>query len=358
MVQIQKDFPTLAHCTYLNTAANGLIAKPVLEWRRRHDLLLLNNGESLRAEHRYLLEDVRKKLGNFFGASAQEIALVPNFSLAINMVLESLPEGQKILLLNHDYPSVNWPVEHRDFNVCYAAIDEHLEQNIEDAIEMHRPDILILSLVQWLNGVKIDLEYLKRIKQNYPNLLLIADGTQYLGTENFVFADSAIDVLAASFYKWLTAGFGNGFLAIKKSVMNSIFPKAIGFNSAETFDSDADSTAFMKHFEPGHLDTLSFGSVAQAIEYFENHNPTKIYQHIALLAKKAKKEFTDLGLLRSDTLNRSNHSSIFNIKGDQELMNKLKERNIIVSPRGGGIRVSFHFYNSEEDLERFLEVVR
>lgn len=40
------------------------------------------------------------------------------------------------------------------------------------------------------------------------------------------------------------------------------------------------------------------------------------------------------------------------------MFEKLKANNIICSPRGGGIRVSFHYYNSIEDLERLMEVMK
>ena len=72
----------------------------------------------------------------------------------------------------------------------------------------------------------------------------------------------------------------------------------------------------------------------------------------------AKSAFMDLGLLNDTIVNRENHSPIFNIKGDAVLFQKLKKNNIICSQRGGGIRVGFHFYNSEEDLEALLEILK
>ena len=358
MEEIRKHFPALDSCTYLNTASNGVVPKPVIDWRRQHDLDLMNQASIFRDKHKSHIEEIRKVVADFFTVSVQETALVPNFSLGINMVLESLPEGQKILLLKNDYPSVNWPVETRDFNVCYADVNEHLERNIEEAVAKHRPDILMFSMVQWLNGIKIDLDFLKQLKDNNPELLLIADGTQYLGTENFNFAESGIDVLGASTYKWLTAGYGNGFIFIKDSARNRIFPKAIGFNSAEKFSSTATDTTYMKHFEPGHMDTLNYGSLEQAILFVKSQGKQELYNHIATLSKKAKSRFAENGLLRNDTLFREKHSSIYNLKGDSGLFQKLKDNNIIASMRGDGIRVSFHYYNTEDDLERLMEVLK
>ncbi|WP_042492280.1 aminotransferase class V-fold PLP-dependent enzyme [Aequorivita sublithincola] len=357
MEDLRKHFPALESCIYLNTASNGVIPKPVIEWRRQHDLDLMNHASVFRDKHKLHIEQIRQKVADFFDASPDEIALVPNVSFAINTVLEGLPKGQKVLLLKDDYPSINWPVETRDFDVCYAEIDENLEKNIEAAVAKHKPDVFMFSIVQWLSGIKIDFEFLKGLKDKHPNLLLIADGTQYLGTENFSFADNAIDVLGASAYKWLTAGYGNGFIMVKESARERIFPKTIGFNSAEKFESLATETTFMKHFEPGHQDTLNYGSLEQAMLFQEKLGNDNIYQKIASLSAKAKGHFTEMGLLKNDTLLREKHSSIFNLKGDRELFKKLQEYDIICSPRGGGIRVSFHYYNTEEEIDKLIGVL-
>ncbi len=357
MKEIRNHFPILSSATYLDTAANGLIPDLVFDWRRQHDLDLMEQAATFRANHQVRIEQIRKTVSGFFNATLDDIALIPNFSFGINMVLEGLPKGQKVLLLKNDYPSVNWPVETRDFNVCYAEIDEKLEENIEAAIAKHRPEIFIFSLVQWLNGIKIDFEFLKRLKSYNPQLLIIADGTQYLGTEKFSFATSPIDVLAASSYKWLTAGYGNGFIVIRKSAREKISPKTIGFNSASSFESEAADTTFMKHFEPGHQDTLNYGSLEQSILFVESLGEEKLYENIKTLSANAKMRFSEMGLLKNDTLLRQDHSSIFNLKLDKSVFQKLKENNIIASLRGGGIRVSFHYYNSEDDLERLIEVL-
>lgn len=357
MEEIRKHFPALFTCTYLNTASNGVIPKPVIDWRRQHDLDLMHHASNFRDNHKIHIEQIRNKVAEFFGSTPLETALVPNFSFGINMVLDGLPEGQKILLLKNDYPSVNWPVETRDFNVCYAEIDENLEKNIEEAVARHKPEIFIFSIVQWLNGIKIDFNFLSELKKQHPDLLIIADGTQYLGTEDFNFSESAIDVLGASTYKWLTAGYGNGFLMVKEAARSRIFPKTIGFNSAEKFESEATETAYMKHFEPGHQDTLNYGSLEQSILFVESLGKERLYKNIKTISELAKQRFSEKGLLKDDVLLRNNHSSIFNIRGDGSVFQKLKENNIIASLRGDGIRVSFHYYNSEDDLEKLLEVL-
>ena len=203
----------------------------------------------------------------------------------------------KFLLLKGDYPSINWPVEARNFDRCYAQIDERLEENIKEAVLQHSPDVLCLSIVQYISGIKIDLNFLKELKRDHPDLIIIADATQYIGTELFRFRESGIDILSASCYKWMNAGNGNAFTCFKQEIVDRIKPKFTGFNSVQGFKNDRGS--FMGHFEPGHQDLMSFGSLKKAIDLKNDDGMKNIQQHIKSLSSKAKGELEDRNLLSS-----------------------------------------------------------
>ncbi|PKA83328.1 selenocysteine lyase/cysteine desulfurase [Ulvibacter sp. MAR_2010_11] len=357
MEDLRKEFPVLSKYIYLNTASSGLISKSLVSWRQSHDIALHKDASVFRDLHKEHIKSIRRTAGRFFGAAENEIALLPNYSFGLNTLLEGLPKSNKVLLLNKDYPSINWPFEQRGFQLCYTDIDENLENNILQAVAEHQPDVFAFSIVQYLNGIKLDFDFLKQLKAYHPNLLLVADGTQYLGTEVFNFSESPIDVLGASCYKWLLAGYGNGVFMIKTEAQSKIHPSTIGFNSADAVFGNRDEIPFMKHFEPGHQDTLNYGSLEQAILNLEAIGMEDVSEKIATLSKKAKLRFTELGLLEDAVVKRSKHSNIFNIKGDSALFQKLKEQKIICSERDKGIRVSFHFYNTEADLETLCKIL-
>jgi selenocysteine lyase/cysteine desulfurase len=265
MKELKKEFPVLDRYTYLNTASCGLISQSLVAWRHEHDKRLLTGGSVFRDTHKDQIKSIRASVAGFFDASEHETALVPNFSFGFNTLLGGFTPRSKILLLKTDYPSINWAVENRDFETCYAEIDANLELNIEEAVRLHQPDMFAFSLVQYLNGIKINLEFLKRLKAYHPNLILVADGTQFLGTTQFSFLQSGIDVLGASCYKWMLSGYGNGLFMIKESTQKNIFPKTVGFNSADAVYSQRDAISFIKRFEPGHQDTLNYGSLEQKL---------------------------------------------------------------------------------------------
>src|SRR3546814_481911 len=136
--------------------------------------------------------------------------LVPNFSFAFNTLLEGLAPSHRFLLMEEEYPSIHYPVMGKGFPCHFVAPHGALEERILDAIKKFKPTVFVFSVVHYITGVKIDLNFVRQLKVDFPDLILIADGTQYCGTEAFNFEDSGIDVFAASAYKWMLAGYGNG----------------------------------------------------------------------------------------------------------------------------------------------------
>src|SRR5690606_18517518 len=191
-------------------------------------------------------------------------------------------------------------------------------------------------------GIKIDLDFINRLKKKYRDTLFVADGTQYFGTEGFNFAESEIDIIGSSGYKWMLAGFGNGFLAFKEHIKNEIFKESFKYDAREE-DFLKNKNHLTNHFEPGHHDTLNFGSLKFSIENtFNKIGIDEIESHLNELSVYAKEKFTELNLLDEAVVKRNIHSTIFSLNADESALKKLKDKDIICSIRGGKVRVSFH----------------
>jgi selenocysteine lyase/cysteine desulfurase len=358
MLEVRKEFPVLSHTVYANTAAFGLMNEKLQEWRQEHDLDYLVGGSAMKMESMELLSETRNEVGDFFGCHRHRVALLPNFSLGLNAVAEGLDKSHHVLLLKGDYPSLNWPFESRGFKISYADIDENLEDNITDKIKGGGVSVLAISLVQWLSGIRIDLEWLKGLKQTFPQLIIIADGTQFCGSTEFRFRDSGIDILGASGYKWLLAGTGNGFMLFDEGVSDRINVKQTGFNSANADPGGREGIRFAKYFEPGHLDSLCFGSLNFALKKLKQIGMDRISAHNRQLGKLAKAHFEELGILALPVVRRKWHSNIFNIEGDERIYHHLTRHKVGCSQRGGGIRLSFHCYNADKDINRIVEILK
>lgn len=358
MEKIRKEFPVTRKGIYANTAVYGPMYESLLDWRQEHDLDFLLHGSEMRNRSLKIISDTRSTVGQFFNCKRENVALVTNFSTGINLLLEGLRPKTKVLLIEGDYPSLNWPFESRDFDVCYLKIGTDFEQRIQEKIRLENVEVLALSLVQWLDGFLVDLNFLKELKNTNPNLIIVADGTQFCGSRTFDFKISGIDVLGASAYKWLLSGYGNGFMLFSDEVQERFDLSTLGFNAANSDLDKKESIRFAKRIEPGHLSCLNFGSLKFSLDFLTGIGMDAITEHNKQLSLKAKQVFSELGLLHKAIVARDTHSTIFNINGNEAMLNKLTQNNVLCAQRGNGIRLSFHFYNTQNEIDEVVKILK
>lgn len=341
---------------YLTTPGSGLLPITSKEWRLKRDIDFFSTATDLREKQGEFNLAVKKSIAEFFKVAIQNVYNTPNFSTGFNTLLDRLPKDSKILLLEGDYPSVNFPVISRGFQYVTACIDEQLEEHIIHAIEKHQPSVFILSIVQYISGIKINLEFIKQLKSQFPELLIIGDGTQFLGTEVFDFSQSGFDIVGASGYKWLLGGFGNGFILVSPYGKQVLFPN-LATQDLEIDKMWAGKSIDQLYFEPGHIDTLAQGTLQKGLAFFKEHGLENTAAYTRSLVQTAKAELSKRKILSQVVVNRAETSTIFNLQIDQRHYTMLMENNIKCFPRGNGIRIGFHLYNDENDLEKLLSII-
>jgi len=351
------DFPLLEECTYLNTAYTGLIPRSTYQWRKDHEHAFFTKGSLFREGHRALFEELRVTVSRLYNSDPAHVAFVPNFSIGYNILLDGLPTASRVLGLKDDYPVVNWAVQQRGFDHYLVEVHEQFEEDIYQAVKKFGPDVFVFSLVQYTDGLRLSETFLGQLKKDFPNLLLLADGTQFMGTEYYDFSSSAIDVIGCSGYKWMLSGFGNGVFLFKPGVEEVINPPTIGYNSADSVDGDYKAVPFFGKFEPGHLDTFNFGSMLNSLRYLSAIGLDKIGADNRRISRYAMQRLLERGLLDRSLLEREVHSTIYNVQIEEETAKLLKEKGVICAQRGGGTRISTHFYNGTQDIDRFLELL-
>ena len=337
------EFPALENKIYLDTARSGLMFNELLRWRKEHEIDFLNNGSQFRLNHEILLEKTRAEINNFLGSNNLTTFLVQNFSIGLSLLLKSIKSEKSVLIVKNDYSSIINQVSFSGLSYNFVNNDFDVEAQILDGINKYNPDLFIFSIVQHIDGTLIDLDFIKEIKKDFPHILIIADGTQFCGTKFFNFQDSEIDILISSGYKWMLGGYGNGFISFNHRHHKSHFK--------------IDRQHFINLFEPGHHDTLNFGSLLFSLEKMSNFGLDEIEKKINTLSLYALEKLKRKKLLTPKIIKRSSHSNIFNIKGDKKLYQQLLSNNVICSQRGDGIRISLNFFNTKEEIDYFLSII-
>lgn len=342
---------------YLNTPKNGLMPRAHIQWRRQFDEAFHHVNSELRDQHPQLLQDVKMDISRLFNCPEQFLYLVPNFSFGYNVLLDGLPRGLKFAILEDDYPSVNYPVQSRGFNFKVIGTREgNLEEHILSVINKDKPDVLSLSIVQYISGLKIDLAFIKQLKKDNPDLIIIGDATQYLGTETFNFLDSGFDAVAGSGYKWLMAGFGNGYMMLSDQLQAMLYVD----ERQRPLPAEpmlAGKSVIDLYFEPGHQDTLAYGTLAQSIRFYNELIMSDIEIYLEQLKDYAYQVFGERNWLLPVVKGRCCKSSLINLQVAPEKYPLLIQQGIRCFPRGTGIRIGLHLYNDKSDVDRLVSVL-
>lgn len=346
--------------TYLNTAACGLLDETILQQTNEfYQAMLTESSVASEFIRDKRIPEIRQNTASFLGASIEEIAFVPNFSYALNSIVQSLKGTEKVLLLKTDYPSVYEPFRINQFDITWieAAADGFTIDTavLKETLLREKIEILVISHVQWLSGFKLDIADIGAFCKEHQ-IIFIVDATQSLGAVEINMKRIPADVLIASNYKWMNAGFGTGVMYMSKSFQKQYSPVIGGHNSYTTKDGVWQYVPSVRSFEPGHTNLHGLLILDAAIRLKQAKGMAAIEAHNQKLTRQLLEEITDEILIGPRNLD--NRSSIVYLKADKQLQDYLKEQNVVVTRFNDVIRVSMHFYNSEADVTRFTDVLK
>ncbi len=354
-----NEYPGTQSKTYLNTAACGLISKGTAQKISAFNQRFLEEGshaaENWMAQH---WDDTRAAVGEFVGASLEDVALVPNFSYAYNALLETMGK-QRVLVYENDYPSLLLPLQLKSFDIHTFGAINHFAfdySEIEEELIKNEIQLLAISHIQYRTGYKADLNKLGQLCKRL-NVRLIVDATQSAGAVELNFSESNIDALIWSNYKWMNAGLGTGIICIKSGLLEQFQPKIGGYGSYEYKGEALVYQAGIKSFQPSHPNVLGYEGIASAIEEKQQIGISNIEKHNAELL-----QYLLVGLkARNKSIigdySAASRGGYLCMPYTEEQFDKLKQHRVIVTYREKTIRVAVHFYNTKADVDRFLNLV-
>ena len=359
ITSLRKKYPALAEQTYLNTASCGLISSATAAAAQQFYQQLLEQGGAPRNDWYAQIPLLRQEVADWLGAAADEIALLPNFSVACNYVARALTGCSRVLLLDSDYSSLTLPWLLPDYQVhyCSATPSGAIDLNgLEEQVKKHQIEVLAISHVQYASGFCIDLEALGRCCRDW-GVLLVVDATQSLGVIPVNLRTAPVDVLISSGYKWMTAGFGNALLFVRRALHDRLVVPAVGnnsFDNSPTVRSRSDLQFSARLLEVGHYDFASLWALRQALRELQSIGQAAIYQRVQDLTTYLYKHLPDSVEVVSE-YPEAHRSGITVLRGGVELERALHKQKIITSARPQGLRISLHFYNNEADIDHLCQ---
>ena len=313
------------------------------------------------------LEDARKIYASFIGARSTEIAFTHSTSEGMNIIAHLLAHRGHAISNDLEYPSSNLPWFNRGADMTIVR-----SRNGMVPLELIRKAIggktrtIVTSHVQYSTGFKQDLESLSEICDE-RDLYLVVNATQSVGALNFDVSKFGVDFAVANGHKWLLSSFGIGTLYIhdkllkKESGMNPTFYSQFGQVNREHFDNmkiRVSKTASRFELSTPHFPNVI--ALRAAIKYISRINIRRIEERIHYLTQYLIDRLAELKIQILSPLANTYRSAIivFKSRSPDQLVAYLRKRRIIVSARGGGVRVSPHFYNEESDIDKLISALK
>lgn len=371
--ELREDFPVTKRYTYLANAAITPIPMPVYNEVSKYYYDILNHGRTLWDEWDTKMEQTRDLFAKFIGAyNKEEIAFTHSTSEGMNIIAHMLSDKGIVISNELEFPSSNLPWLNKDKgNIVFVKARDENRVLIEDIGKMLKQNsekvkTVVTSHVQYSTGYRQDLEALGEITTK-NGLYFVVNSTQSLGALQFNVKDFGIDFMVSNGHKWMLSSFGIGALYIKKKYLRDAknfrpeFFSQSGQNRREKYENNMkiNMSNSARRFELGTPHFPNIIALNAAVRYISKIGITGIERRILKLSDYLIDCLGDMKLeILSPIEERKHRSGIILFKARKkkplEIVNELGKRRIIVSQRGVGIRVSTHFYNNEQDVDRLM----
>ncbi len=364
---IRKHFPILSHTTYLNSCSLGALsdraeatlADYLSRWNQR-------GAAAWYEEWMGQLGELRAAVARLQNAKTGEIALLPSTSAAVSMVAESVPQGRRnrVVVADLDFPTLpyQWMVK-PEIEVVRVRSRDGIGIDPEQFAEVvdDRTLFLATSHVFYSTGFVQDIARLAQIARDAGAFSLI-DGYQAAGQIPIDVAEAGVDFYTSGPLKWLCGGPGLSYLYVRGDLIPTLRPRITSwFSARDQFEFDAEKFEFHDDARRFELGTPSLPSVHLALgahRLLEEIGFAAIHDRIRALTDRLVDALREAGF-QLTIAPRASRSGIVMVQHScaKETVAALEVAGFVVDSRPGHVRVSAHFYNSEDEVGAFVEAL-
>ena len=384
MKTFRERFPVLKEWAYLETASTGLIPDFVYEGIKRYqDDRYYKGGDSIwhyddaDVDTLEMIERSKQSIAEMIGAEADEIAFGQSSTQMFTMVTEGIEYGPEdnVVAVGDGWIGNRfaWQKKQDQGLEVRFVQSRNGEVALEDIFSLcdGRTKAVTVNLVESQTGYRMDVEALGKYCDEH-DILFFVDGVQALGALKVDVKAANIDFLVGNDYKWMMNYCGTGFAYISKKIFKRIVHWGAGWMSdTNRFDTSKKCLELREdagRFEIGypHADGIyGMGLVAQ---HYNRIGAEKIEKYVCELADYLREQIEALPYVRNtyhfDGKNRCQIASVsvpveLNLKNEDfenaKVYAHLRDSNVEGERE---IRVSLHYYNNLEDVDRFVRVLK
>ena len=385
----REDFAMLENnIVYFDNGATTLkpkcVVDKIVEYYTKYTSNIHRGDYDAAVKTNELYDDTRNVVSRFINCSSDEVIFTSGTTMSINMVVfgfmkNVLKEGDEVLLTRSEHASNVLPwiklSEDIGIKIKYMELDKDFSLSVDSVKKSITDKTKVISIAHVTNviGDVRDIESIGNICKE-KGIYFCVDGAQSVPHMKVDFKNSNIDFLSFSGHK-MCGPTGVGCLISKKKYLDKIEPLCYGGGMNQYFESD-NSYELKKgvtKFEAGTPNIAGVIGLREAILYLMDIGMDNIHKHEMELKKYLIDGISKLSNIEVYNRNSSSGIVAFNINGvfAQDSSVYLNHYNIYV--RAGNhctkmlkddigvkntVRVSMYFYNTFEDVDKLLVVLK
>jgi selenocysteine lyase/cysteine desulfurase len=308
-------------------------------------------------------EAIRRQFAQFIGAKPDEVAVIYSTSHGISEIASSLKfeKRKKVVMGELDFPASGhiWLTQQlRGAKVTFleSVNDAVPLESYERAID-EETAIVPLTHVSYKNGARSNVEGVVRAA-HAKGAYVIVDGYQVCGTEPIDVHALDVDFYTSGTLKYLLGAPGLAFLYVKENLIEKLRPSITGAFAQKVLFQDS-----LKNFEPSltarryEMGTPAMPSIygsAPGLDMLQEIGLANVAAHIKKLRDALAKGLQALQIPLKTPLENPGPMLVVRSVNAEKLSMKLAESNIIASAKFDGLRISFHVYNTLDDVRSIL----
>jgi kynureninase len=368
LARYREDYPILAHTTYMNS--NSMGAMPRAAAAALQEYAAVWQHEGVEAWHRWpeVIDEVADSAAAFVGGGKGQTTLNQNvafFQASIATCIDWTGPRKKVVMTELQFPNVIYVWERfkeLGAELCLVKSDDGITVPTERILEAidERTAIVPVSHAIYVSGALLDIDAICKRSREVGALTMI-DVYQTAGVVPIDAQQWGADIVVGGSHKWLCSGPGTGFMWVRPGLTEELRPKITGWmGHADPFAFEPAPIRLAPggwHFMGGTPSVPAYYVAKAAYANLHEVGVERIRAHNMALCQIIIDRAQEAGLTIHSPLSHQQRTGFVAVDfpGSREVSQQLIAEHYKHDWRPGcGLRIGPHFYNTAEEVERFM----
>lgn len=368
--ELRDLFPITQKWIYFNHAVSSPLNLRALSAMSEIMEDMMNNGVANLGIWIKNIEETRESVASLLNASKDSIGFIRNYVEGLSLIAKGFnwSIGDNVLLLDMELE----PITYNWLNLGSEGVEVKFIPTREGKVSLEEiinvvdsnTRMIILSHVQYLTGYRLYFSDLAAYCKE-KDILLVVEGSNSVGALNVDVQKESFDVLIASGNKWLLGPEECGIMYLSQRAMEKLTSTTVSWRVAEFGQDSSDYPIKFyesaRRFEPSGLSVISIYGLRASLRLIAEIGIDQIEKRIlslsTFLANKLKEKNYDV----HSELEAGKMSGIISFSSkvipSKEIFYKMLKSKIIISEKRGYIIISLHYYNTEDEIDKFISLL-